>query len=718
MKKINNPIETCLANNDEDGLRLLYHRYSSCDDTKLHESFADAFYSMHLFNEASIAYGKLLKLNALKKRTLYRVGNCFFAINDIDSALSIFARLVASFPAYLPGHVKLSKCFLRQGDARQALKAVDCEVTDAVPGAADIYAQKAFCLKALKKHHDAILNFRKALAYKGEKKTQKAFWSFSIAKCYKEIACYDHAILYFYDAINLGEQKDSLYKDLAFLLYKRCDYERCIEIANISYAQDSTNYEILIIMGDCKRRLGKSEAVHFYQAAIQKGCAKVPSSVFTYLVDNDLAGEALVSDLIGPNRFDIYFKILYIESFFKKHVNSSIDLEALYLRHIYLRTKGVEPFSNVKTNLQKYILEFKSLIRSFQANGFDFCFPIPLAKNDELLNGAHRLAVSLYFDIKNISFVYLSRDVGINWDFNWFVDKGFNRDELNELLLCWVRYNRKARIVVLWPAVEKVWSEIINDISEDVNIVTSIEHSFSDVGFSEIVKDIYSLDSVAEFMPSIIKKISFLSSFNNKIKVLFVEDTSDKLLAVKDKLRDKYEHLVPKDVFSTIHASDSFEETSHLASIFLHKQTLELINSRSEGLSYHLCEWIKEAKVFFSSMNVPHAEICAVGGAVLNAYGIRNADDLDVCVSKKVRDTFFEDGPKAITKNIDVVRKGYSKDVVNFMSDDQLIFDRSCHVYIRGFKFANLEVVRKRKAYSQREKDLKDLAKIGHSSWS
>ncbi|MGP9675262.1 MULTISPECIES: tetratricopeptide repeat protein [unclassified Halomonas] len=723
MNKLCESINRYVARDDSESLKKCFSFFleSSLDELNGNtaECFADAFFYLNLFSEAVECYFLLVSKKGNNEKWLYRLSHCYFRLKMIDEAIHFLTILLELFPDHLQGRIKLSKCYLVLGDGLSALSVVDYNMDAVNPKEADLAAQKAFSFKFLRMFDDAILSFKNALQVQGLKSSKKAFWCFSLAKCYKETSYYDHAIFYFLEALSLGEKRVDLYIELAQLLFNKNNYEKCIDIASLVDGKLSNNYHYLSLIADSQRLLGQPEAVNSYQVAIQKGCAELSPASYSYLVDQAVVSERDPVGLLCFKRFDIYVKILYAEFFFKKWLNSSLDFESLYLRHVYLRTKGVEPFSKEKNDLKKYLSDFKLLIKSISRKGYDSCFPVPIANDERIVNGAHRLAASLVLNLKSLSVIEIQRDRGIDWGFDWFLNKGFVRDELNEILLCWLRYNsHKAKIVVLWPSVEQVWDDITEEMRNDVNIVTCLDYSFTELGLSELVKDVYSIDSVGDFMPNICNKAVFLSSYSPKVRVLYIEDDSDCLLNVKSRVRDKYDYLISRNLFSTIHASDCFSEAVHLASIFLHQPTLDLINSRKSPLNVSLCKWIKEAKESFSSKKVLHSELCAVGGAVLDAYGVRSADDLDITVSSNVRKKYFSAMPSPLSENVDIVRRGYSKDVGQSILDDQLVFDRAYHVYVRGFKFANLEVVRKRKMFSQREKDLKDLAKISRFSWS
>ena len=97
-------------------------------------------------------------------------------------------------------------------------------------------------------------------------------------------------------------------------------------------------------------------------------------------------------------RFDLLVKLLYVlHRTGQLPAWVTVDVPALYARHIQLRTGGVEPGDpQRKPNLDAYRTQFDALIDGMAANGFDTTRPVRLSRADGLpCDGAHRMATAM-----------------------------------------------------------------------------------------------------------------------------------------------------------------------------------------------------------------------------------------------------------------------------------------------------------------------------------
>lgn len=119
-------------------------------------------------------------------------------------------------------------------------------------------------------------------------------------------------------------------------------------------------------------------------------------------------------------------------------------------------------------------------------------------------------------------------------------------------------------------------------------------------------------------------------------------------------------------------------------------------------------------------LNFPPGHYILVGGATMEAYGLRKADDIDVCVSPKlfeklrmagweVDQPFKEKWGRVRLKRNDIevfsdVQIGSrSIPIEDFIQDS---------ILIRDLPFMRLEILLELKHYNDREKDLKDIKLI------
>lgn len=117
------------------------------------------------------------------------------------------------------------------------------------------------------------------------------------------------------------------------------------------------------------------------------------------------------------NRPDIAVRYLYIESFF----NNDYIGKNLYIKMQSKRTKG---------DVNKYCKEFDKLILSIKENGVYKDTTIPINEKKEILDGSHRMACFIYFNLLNFDIKIRKEIKKVNYNFDWF-EKNFTKEELS-----------------------------------------------------------------------------------------------------------------------------------------------------------------------------------------------------------------------------------------------------------------------------------------------
>ena len=104
---------------------------------------------------------------------------------------------------------------------------------------------------------------------------------------------------------------------------------------------------------------------------------------------------------------------------------------------------------NISLNQEAdYVEKFKRLIDSIIENGFDPKYPIKCSKDYKLVDGSHRLALAYYLNLKYVPVQITMNKSIIPYDYDWFVKKGFNREEL--IALCTLLVDMFAYLVAFY----------------------------------------------------------------------------------------------------------------------------------------------------------------------------------------------------------------------------------------------------------------------------
>ncbi|MCL4747061.1 MAG: hypothetical protein KJZ83_16830 [Burkholderiaceae bacterium] len=416
------------------------------------------------------------------------------------------------------------------------------------------------------------------------------------------------------------------------------------------------------------------------------------------------------------HRFDILAKYLYALRYLGLQPDwVNVDIATMYRKHIHLRTGGIEPGSELsKSSVDDYVRDFESLIAGMADRGFDPMHPVPVSNENGLpRNGAHRIAAALAARCHVA--VQVEDGPGWSWDDEWFRLLGFSTEERNVLLRAWASIKKQdASVVLLWSPVKSAWAEIEAAIDAAMPVVSRRTLEFSHASLAEFVHDVYAYDWGPKTGENIERKIGLLRAHDASVRVLFVERPSgaDDDLARRTKLavRERFCGLCPVDQFTTLHVSESEAEMLHLLDIVASENNLRWLAHRVAPRRA-MIERLAELHASLVTRGVAPSQCCVVGGSVLDALGLRAADDVDFTLRGELREAHFDQGVTRLSENLDVVARGYSRSFGGDTppDDDALIANPSNHFVVRGLRFADPRIVLTRKQHQRRDKDLRDV---------
>lgn len=102
-------------------------------------------------------------------------------------------------------------------------------------------------------------------------------------------------------------------------------------------------------------------------------------------------------NLLSKYRFDIFVKYYYIKSYIENY--DLKEAKKIYLSHIKAFNNFHEPDGR-KNNAKDFIIKFNSLIENIKScKNLDKTI-IPISTTGIPIDGAHRIAIALYFDLK------------------------------------------------------------------------------------------------------------------------------------------------------------------------------------------------------------------------------------------------------------------------------------------------------------------------------
>lgn len=97
--------------------------------------------------------------------------------------------------------------------------------------------------------------------------------------------------------------------------------------------------------------------------------------------------------------YDIFFRMAVIEEYIK----NNDEIWELYNKMQSIRASQIR-------QVPRYMIdhkdEFIKLINNFRQNGYDFEKPILINKNYLIIDGAHRMACALFFDVPEVAITF------------------------------------------------------------------------------------------------------------------------------------------------------------------------------------------------------------------------------------------------------------------------------------------------------------------------
>lgn len=221
---------------------------------------------------------------------------------------------------------------------------------------------------------------------------------------------------------------------------------------------------------------------------------------------------------------------LFLSQFIENKFNA-IDVVVKYL--------AIENFYNLNNfgfklyeKMQKYRInenwneKFNYLINSFEKDGYNNDSYIQTDLNYSIHDGAHRLALCLFFNIPYINLeIFNTFKSRRPYDISWFEENNFSKYEidiinnkLNELLIkCQIPY-----ISFIWPPAENIRNNIISSIEEtfnpNINIVENHHLKINSNLFDVFLYEIYKIDDIK--LENFKKKLNFIKNSMNSDNIL------------------------------------------------------------------------------------------------------------------------------------------------------------------------------------------------------
>ena len=415
--------------------------------------------------------------------------------------------------------------------------------------------------------------------------------------------------------------------------------------------------------------------------------------------DHNLSTNSAKNIFLASNRFDLIFKYLYIANK-ENYQNKNNCFINAYLHSIKIFNNFHER-EPLKSSPEDFINSFDNLITSIKNTGFDSSkSKIPVDKNYEILNGAHRLTTAFFFN-KKIT-LEIKDEPATTFDYNFFNSNFINKDIADLGALEFVKLNKKTFIVNIHSCVDtKLDSKIEKLITRHSKIYYKKNINLNENAYFYLKKINYGHEPWAienDYKKLKEHAIQSMGPHPLRAYVIICKDIQD-TVNIKKEVRSFLNRGN-----QPIHINDSHYEAVLLSQLYFNNNSIEVINKiKSSKHLEKLDSLLIEFKKYIKDNSLDSNNFCITGSSLLAICGMRSPKDLDFI--------HFDHAPPPSNK--DIASHNETQSIYYTKSIDDIILDSNNHFYYSGIKFVKPLLIREMKfKRSNSKKDLFDIKLI------
>ena len=283
--------------------------------------------------------------------------------------------------------------------------------------------------------------------------------------------------------------------------------------------------------------------------------------------------------LLSVNRFDLACKLYYIDCL-EKGTDTAFAKE-LYQAHIEAFSDGafIEPGLNTKNSIQDYLEAFDRLIAEIRANGFDPSKSIvPVGEDNVILDGSHRVAIAIYYDIPLTVVRVPNRRC--NYNYAYFRERGLREAYLDFMAYQFIRFAEQVYIACLWPVAydAKKLADADRMIRNSTRVVYQKEAFLNYHGVEQLMITFYKsmawTGSIENGYSGVASKAMDCYRRNVPTTVYVITGASlEQVLVLKQRIRDIY--AIEN---SSVHITDTHAEAVETGEMLLHQNSVDFMN--------------------------------------------------------------------------------------------------------------------------------------------
>ncbi|BBP44488.1 hypothetical protein [Thiosulfativibrio zosterae] len=402
-------------------------------------------------------------------------------------------------------------------------------------------------------------------------------------------------------------------------------------------------------------------------------------------------------ELLSSNRFDLAAKLLFLR-FYENGFPNGFGRE-VYIEHQKAMNGLYEADGSNKIGEEQFIKAFIEVFNSIKDSGFNQENIVPTAKDKTILDGAHRIASSIYTG-KDVVYVDTGLD-SLNLNYQFFKDRGLATVYLDAMANEYITYKKEIYLAIVWPTAGQENNQALKELlSSNGSIVYNKTIHLTRNGSLLLVKEAYSeeawLGNYADGFQGAQNKSSWCFNKEGPVQI-YLYETSQDLIELKDKIRAIY-----GEGKHSIHMTDNKEETVKLANLLFNDNGIHWLNNAGLRDFTWFRELLSNYKSFLKTNNHKNQDFCLDGSSVLAAYAIREPRDLD----------FIHNGQNEIDTGYKEIGDHNSELTYHPLPKDSLINDPRNFFYYDDVKVLALHVIQSQKKKRNEDKDIEDLRLI------
>ena len=426
------------------------------------------------------------------------------------------------------------------------------------------------------------------------------------------------------------------------------------------------------------------------------------SNVLKYYSVSDEAEIETISpfDLLHPDRLDLMARYILVRSLDRGYgIGWGMHV---YRSFLYSWNKDFYDGDGRKSSFFDYIHNLTQLMKSIKNSGFCSNFGAIPYTGTTVVDGAHRLTVSLYYNCPVMA-VKVQGDQQVQ-DAEALLRIGMDRCIVENLVNEYIQLDNSCRAAILFPYARDALDISLQQIKKDVRVIYAKNIYLNDLGKRNFINLLYGHEpwwQDAHYD----RFINLRFKVDQPVRVVFFKPHKEQdLRKVKEKVRSFYG---PDN--GSIHINDTHKETVWISEAVLNDNALHHLNM-APPFSDKIKNQIDCYNQILSYKSHLSDAVCIDSSTVLAAYGLRDARDVDYISASGGK--ICED-----SEDIGCHNDEYKDFPVNL---EDIVTNPKCHFFYKGTKFMSLCMVRTFKSLRGAEKDIVDIQLIDsvEQKWS